>query len=280
MLVRFTDFLVYEVDLDGKVIHLKSLEKPESAKKDVGEATTSTISPPRVPDNDIKMDEPEQESVTKEKEEVSSTFESDHKAESLKVSANDGSWHEHFNIALSPFLSEEAILQVKNMYLEGREPPRVSDSGWAGRSVPSAADCDEVVSEATVAVPVVDEREGNDRSGGRGKRGGRGGRGGKGGRSGSSRVDHRKVLSNVSLATASLNLLFLNFELFSLSLPRKLVRHSIRSSATCLAESLTLKLTHLRPCPMKALGSLLSGEDKGADGQVEGVIQVSAPRLN
>jgi hypothetical protein len=55
--------------------------------------------------------------------------------------ASDGSWHEHFNVALSPFLSEEAILQMKNMYLERREPQRVSDAGWAGRSAPSAGEC-------------------------------------------------------------------------------------------------------------------------------------------
>ena len=30
---RFTDFLVYEVDLDGNVVHIKSLEMPESSKK-------------------------------------------------------------------------------------------------------------------------------------------------------------------------------------------------------------------------------------------------------
>ena len=196
MLVRFTDFLVYEVDLDGRVIHLKSLEKPESAKKDVLETMTPAVSSSTVPDEDIKMDGTEnepgnsaQESIPQE--EASTTSVPNPTAESPKILSGDGSWHEHFNFALSPFLSEEAILQVKNMYLEGREPPRVSDAGWAGRSAPSAGDRDEVVA-------VLDEKEENGRAGGRGKRGGRG-RGGRGGRGGSSRVDHRKVLSNVCL---------------------------------------------------------------------------------
>ena len=201
--------MVYEVDFDGRVIHLKSLEKPESAKKDVLETTTPAVSSSTVPDEDIKMDgtgdKTEHLVESTEKEDLATTSAPDQKAESPKISANDGSWHEHFNIALSSFLSEEAILQVKDMYLEGREPPRVSDAGWAGRSAPFVGDRDgeavsEAVSEATVIVP--DKREGNDR-GGRGKRGGRGGRG-CGGRGGSSRVDHRKVLSNVRLALGHL----------------------------------------------------------------------------
>lgn len=66
-----------------------------------------------------------------------------------------------------------------------------------------------------------------------------------------------------------------NFEFSSPYLPRKLVRRSTKSSAICLAENLTLRLMDLLPRLMKALGSLLSGS-KGAGGQVEGVIQVSA----
>ena len=67
------------------------------------------------------------------------------------------------------------------------------------------------------------------------------------------------------------------FELYSRSLLRKLVRRSIKSSAICLTENLTLKLMHLPPRLMKALGSSLNGGGKGAGGQLEGVIQVSAP---
>ena len=193
--------MVFEVDLDGKVIHLKSLEKPESAKKAASVTTTQAISSLSVLDEDIKMDDgnetehPVQETTKKE---APITSAPNHEAESFKNSANDGSWHDHFNVALSPFLSKEAIFQVKNMYLEGREPPRVSDAGWAGRSALSAGDREEeAVSDATAIVPVLDERQGNSRGGSRGKRGGRGGRG----RGGASRMDHRKVLSNVSLAS-------------------------------------------------------------------------------
>ena len=70
------------------------------------------------------------------------------------------------------------------------------------------------------------------------------------------------------------------FELYSRSLLRKLVRRSIKSSASYSVENLTLKLIHLLPRLMKALRSLLSGEGKGAGGQVEEEIQVSGPWFN
>lgn len=68
--------------------------------------------------------------------------------------------------------------------------------------------------------------------------------------------------------------------LSSPSLPKKLVRSFIKSSAICLEENLTLKLIHLLLRLMKALGSLLNGVGKVADGQVEGEIQVSVPCFN
>ena len=71
-----------------------------------------------------------------------------------------------------------------------------------------------------------------------------------------------------------------NFEHSSPFLLRKLVRRSIKSSAICSVENLTPKLIHLLPRLMKALRSLLSGEGKGAGGQVEGEIQVSALWFN
>ncbi|KAJ7638956.1 pseudouridine synthase [Roridomyces roridus] len=158
---RFTDFLVYEIDQDSNVVHLKSVEKPEPPK---GEATSAPV--------------PAEEAS----EEPDKTVE---KGKS-KAPTADEPWPEHFNTRLTEFLSEDAILKLKEMYLEGPEPPRVSDSGWASR--PAAGS---TPSEAP-AEPEPAKR-GRDR-GGRGGRGGRG-RGGRGGRAGG-REDHRKVLSN------------------------------------------------------------------------------------
>ena len=33
---------------------------------------------------------------------------------------------------LKPFLSDESITRLKEMFLQGPEPPRASDSGWPG----------------------------------------------------------------------------------------------------------------------------------------------------
>lgn len=150
---RFTDFLVYEVDLDGKVIHLKSLEKPESPKKD--EPIVEAI--------------PEPSGATAVEPEPTS----------------DEPWPEHFNAKLAPYLSEASILQLKEIVLQGREPPRVSDSGWGAR-VPKADTAEGEPTEPVVEAPATRGRD----------RGGRGGRGARGGRP-AGREDTRKVFSEV-----------------------------------------------------------------------------------
>ncbi|KAJ6628742.1 pseudouridine synthase [Mycena sp. CBHHK59/15] len=152
---RFTDFLVYEIDQDGNVVHLKSVEKPETPKSDA----TDVAAP-------VDEDEDPEKSTT----------------DKGKSKASAEPWPEHFNTRFSEYLSEDAILKLKEMFLEGPEPPRVADSGWGSRpalgSTPSAP-----------PEPEADKR-GKDRGG----RGGRGGRSGRGGRAGG-REDHRKVLS-------------------------------------------------------------------------------------
>ncbi|KIJ99367.1 hypothetical protein K443DRAFT_133079 [Laccaria amethystina LaAM-08-1] len=102
---RFTDFLVYEVDLDGKTLRIKSLDKPETPNKSEPTGERSATTDPSSKGAEARLEESE-------------TME------------NSIPWPEHFTAELSPFLSEGAILQIKQMYLEGPEPPRVSDSGW------------------------------------------------------------------------------------------------------------------------------------------------------
>ncbi|KAJ3869447.1 pseudouridine synthase [Lentinula novae-zelandiae] len=162
---RFTDFLVNEVDLDGNVIHLKSLAMPESSKKNPAEranaAPTSSTSEPADTKPEVKMPkEP---------------------------------WPESFNAELAPYLSEAAISQLKEMFLQGPEPPRVPDSGWGGRTGKGST---EGVSSSAEEISSA-EPESNDRGKrgrGRGRDRGRGGRGG--GRGGGlAREDHRKIVS-------------------------------------------------------------------------------------
>lgn len=110
-------------------------------------------------------------------------------------------WPERFTAVLAPFLSEEVISQVKNLYLEGPEPPFVSDGGWGGRKA-KVADTDigegssALQSPAQELEPEKTERSKRGRDRGRGGRSGRGGRGGRTGRPGE-REDHRKILSDV-----------------------------------------------------------------------------------
>ncbi|TFK43436.1 pseudouridine synthase [Crucibulum laeve] len=226
---RFTDFLVYEVDLDGRVIHLKSLGKPESPKRDPAEPTNAELSTTTAAD-DVQMEgvesKPEtaasgpggtEEEIsgiaglipadTSEKSEqptnsssvdapaveVPESAANSEKGKS-KAKAPSDPWPEHFTTSLSPFISKEAIAQVKKMYLEGPEPPRVSDSGWGGRTPKAAGEGENAEEPTSLPEEFGSSKDFKGRDpGGRGRRGGRGGA--RGGRGGGGREDHRKVLS-------------------------------------------------------------------------------------
>jgi len=203
---RFTDFLVFEVDLDGNVIHLKSLAKPDPPKKNPAEENLA--------EEDVEgksMQETVPESTVQENIQNAAENELSAKLEPEKSTGEEKSdepWPESFDTKLSLYLSTESIAQLKEMYLQGPEPPRVSDSGWAGRVKTSS---DDASGSTGVAQESDVDKEPQERGRGRGgKRGGRGG--GRGGRRGQDREDHRKVLSEVGLPNplAFVLLLFLN----------------------------------------------------------------------
>ncbi|KAF4620035.1 hypothetical protein D9613_005316 [Agrocybe pediades] len=187
---RFTDFLVYEVDQDGNVIHLKTLGKPESPKKEK-EVEETVKAPEQAASPDIAVpttseSQPTDQDVAKVDEQ-----QSEEQVEK-KAPTKEEPWPEHFNASLSAFLDEEKIKQLKSIYLEGPEPPRVSDNGWGGRVASSTG---VEPAEPAENAPEPEEKGGRDNRRGRGgKRGGRGG--GRGGRAGAGREDTRKVVSN------------------------------------------------------------------------------------
>lgn len=198
--LRFTDFLVFEVDQDSNVIHLKNLGKPESSKGE--KAAPKEPSP--VPDTpDVVMSAPDAVPCVGEGEttgegssgDAMKTEETSQEKSGLKVSTKEEPWPDHFNNSLAPYLDENSITQLKQIYLEGPEPPRISDGGWAGR-IPGSSAGDAPASEPVPEANSVEEKGGRDNRRGRGgRRGGRGG--GRGGRGGG-REDTRKVVSNVS----------------------------------------------------------------------------------
>lgn len=225
---RFTDFLVFVVDLDGNVVHLKSLEKPQSSKKATdtklaaaSDAVADGVAAvpedgPSALDSDALL--PADNAAAKITEEVSAKADFDDESTAVmdedatkEVPKEEGPWPERFTVSLSPYLSEDAVARLKVMFLEGPEPPFISDGGWAGRQAktgeanaepnvqgPSA---DSEVPAPADAVPEGSGKRGKDKGtrGGRGGRSGRGGRGGgRGGRQ-SGREDRRKVLSDVGI---------------------------------------------------------------------------------
>ena len=165
---------------------------PPSDKKakDVGE-----------PASEVNADAPSGEPTVKEGTEVEPGTEISLKAldktpgESSKQASSTEPWPDSFTTRLSPFLSTEKIEEVKKMFLEGPEPPFVSDAGWSGRQAVKATDSGG--SGSTNIEENVETRKENGGKRGGSKRGrDRGGRGGRGGGR-SVREDRRKVTSEV-----------------------------------------------------------------------------------
>ena len=191
--------MVYEVDQDGNVIHIKSIGMPEPPAKKAKETAGASL----VVDGDVPS--PKEVSAAQE---LAAT---DSGTETLDTAQGDSAeqssshvpgvpWPDSFTTSLAPFLSAAQIEDVKTMFLEGRNPPFVSDAGWSGRVAPKAnesgiSDSGGVKEEADTNTRKQDQAT---RGGGRRDRGGRGGRGGRGRRGGRPVVeDHRKVTSDV-----------------------------------------------------------------------------------
>jgi len=174
---RFTDFLVFEVDLDGKIIHLKSIGKPSPPGNDNDE-----VSVPDGQDGEGAMDTLPDSSPGK----AASTLPND------AGSSQNLVWQDGFTTALTPFLDLERIQQIKDIYLQGRNPPRLSDSGWAGRKARSF-DADNGLAQSVEQTTTPSEVDMGHKLGGRNKK---------------ATLDDRKVVSEV-LVSDSLYLLTL-----------------------------------------------------------------------
>ncbi|KAF9476508.1 pseudouridine synthase [Pholiota conissans] len=194
---RFTDFLVFEVDQDSKVIHMKSLGKPDSPakeKRDVSLAlTTSTAveNPALVDAGETELYSVIKESAASESTSVTENTNSLPEPLGLNTSTKEEHWSEHFDATLAAFLDQDKVSELKKIFLEGPEPPRVSDAGW-GTRVASTSTLEE-------SIPLEDAKKSEDKGGrdnGRGRGGKRGGRGGRGGGRGGGREDTRNVISS------------------------------------------------------------------------------------
>lgn len=188
VIFRFTDFLVNEVDLDGEVIHIKSLEMPRSSikKQDDEPVETEMLNDIDIPEKNLQEGTVEQAV--------------DEDIETLEGESDK--WHDRFTNALKEYLSDELISQLKQLYLEGPDPPFVCDNGWGGRlakaeprDMGASEEKEKLVSQGDLDSSMKDNR------GNRGKSGrGRGGKGRGGGRRGDRNKpeDSRKVVSDVS----------------------------------------------------------------------------------
>jgi tRNA pseudouridine13 synthase len=198
---RFTDFLVYEVDLEGHVAHIESLAMPESPTVKDKSVLSTSLDPASLEGSfaqSIATEGIARDSVDAVTARMGVHLEqfpeglasSEEKWENAKVQE---SWTEHFNTVLAPFLSPDVVAELKALFLEGPEPPRINDAGWSGRQANITRECTDGDSPS-----VLETNE-------KGKRVKKV-RGGQGRRTGNGKEDHRKVLSNVCLFSVTLAL--------------------------------------------------------------------------
>ncbi|KAI6105807.1 tRNA pseudouridine synthase D [Pisolithus sp. B1] len=105
---RFTDFLVFEVDQDHQVVHLKTLDKPPPSKKDQKHL--------KMTGEDMKTAEPSQ------------IIHASSSVSCMSISSDQEAWGDAVVSSLSPYFSDESIAQLRKTFLEGPESGRVSDN--------------------------------------------------------------------------------------------------------------------------------------------------------
>lgn len=193
---------MYEVDLQGEVVHLKTIDEPELPTK------TSDITADGGQGQLPSPPDPVSESSEKETATCVPTNEVtkvNQSGSAPSLTTDDEPWPTKFTETLTPFLSESAMEKLKDMFLQGPEPPFVSDNGWGDRQSQAGDGTkgQDVTAEASVSTTSNLQSE-RGKGGKRGRRGrdksGRG-RGGKDSRGG--REDNRKVLSDVRIQSTS-----------------------------------------------------------------------------
>lgn len=154
--------------MDGNILHLRSLGKPATPSNDKHEAYVPD-GPEReadiLPHSTAGKDVPTQSNTGNSQQ------------------SNALVWQDNFSTELASFLDQERIQQLKDMYLQGRHPPRVSDLGWAGRSARLPDEENFIEKSVDPGIPFKAEKSDKRRS--RNKK------------SESKEIDDRKVVSEV-----------------------------------------------------------------------------------
>ncbi len=149
--VRFTDFLVNEISLSGEIVHLV----------DIGAPTEGATEPPKAgPSSAQKAEAPE---ITKDTavEDTATEVHVELPAELTFDPRPD--WTTSTTVALRSHFSDETIVSLHALLLDGKEVRMPVDAGWGGPRLK--------MTEEEEAMNVV-QGQGRDR--GRGRQGGRG----------------------------------------------------------------------------------------------------------
>jgi tRNA pseudouridine13 synthase len=211
---RFTDFLVYEVGLDGQVVRIKTLAMPESSPltdQRPSASIDSVTAPSGIPSTKSTLVQDIETSFVGtevERGNVNSQqllHESVSEIKTLEGQEHQEPWPERFNAALAPFLSSDVVAGLKKLFLEGPDPPEATDAGKVRLQGDRAGGSTEANSANTSFPASVSQESTMTSKDNRSKRG-HSGKGGRDVRTRKGKTDHRKVLSDVCLLRRFLRL--------------------------------------------------------------------------
>lgn len=220
--------MVYEVGLDGEIVHLKDIGPPKDPY-DIPKEKNSKPKEKKADGDKVEDDKTSKAGETSKEEEndvaseVAPPVETELPPlpEELQFPPHP-QWPIKTTHALLAILSSAQIVALHNLFVEGREPPRQADSGWGNRKsrgigAIAGGDGEEEMMNASADGLVVEQESGWERAfanrgggggrggwgdrgrGGRGRGRGRGGFGNANGFGGAEKpVDTREVLSDVS----------------------------------------------------------------------------------
>ncbi|WWD22862.1 hypothetical protein CI109_107357 [Kwoniella shandongensis] len=201
---RFTDFIVNEVGMDGEVLHLKDISKP------VEPTAAATATSNGKGKGKLNEEEAANGDIEATPAQVEEQVEESPLPETLQLLSSHKFWTTEKATKLRHHLSDETIIALHALLVEGKDPPPKSDAGWGGpRKSTTAAATGNSEEDAMNAAAGGEEVQAQTQAqgGGRGGRGqgrdrgrGRGGRGGRGGGRGGAAggwvpEDDREVLS-------------------------------------------------------------------------------------
>lgn len=160
--------MVNEISLSGEILHLKDISKPmdKSVEKPAVEDSATAVKQP-----ELDLSTPSTDQAQGSATDTAEIFTDTALPEELRFPGHS-QWPTAATAALRAHLSDESIVALHDLLLDGRTPKPKQDAGWGGRTRTTEVPTEEEMSMNAQPAPSQGRQRGRGR-GGRGRGGGR-----------------------------------------------------------------------------------------------------------